>query len=143
MNRLSSPQTRFTPMGVFLWGLIILVVATLIIMPFTGGKSVISLLHSNPTDTFMDFFNSIHDAAFDNPYTARGVIYPPLTYLYYRLCGMALPPIEPSTDAYTARYNALLWQSRRRHSGDNTASAAAAPLRRISGFRPMPEESPE
>lgn len=111
MNRLSSPQTRFTPMGVFLWGLIILVVATLIIMPFTGGKSVISLLHSNPTDTFMDFFNSIHDAAFDNPYTARGVIYPPLTYLYYRLCGMALPPIEPSTDPNTAWYNAHLWQS--------------------------------
>ena len=40
----------------------------------------------------MDFFNSIYDAQQENPYTIRGVIYPPLTYLYYRFWGLLLPP---------------------------------------------------
>lgn len=80
-----------TPNRVFLVGLQLLVVLTLIQLPQHDGEAFYSLLLSDVNDTYMDFFNSIYDAVVENPYVERGVIYPPLTYLYYRLCALLLP----------------------------------------------------
>lgn len=81
-----------SPERLFLWGLACLVGLTVIQLPFDNGHAFFSLLHSDPDDTFMDFFNSIYDAQHGNPYLERGVIYPPLTYVYYKLWGLLLPP---------------------------------------------------
>lgn len=63
-----------------------------------GYESIFcSMLHSYRTDTFMDFFNSVYDSMFEDPYIDRGVIYPPLTYLFYRYCGQFLSGIEGSS----------------------------------------------
>lgn len=83
-----------TPERFFLCGLIFLVCLTLLQLPINNGEAFFSLLHNDTNDTFMDFFNSIYDAQQENPYTLRGVIYPPLTYLYYRFWGLLLPPHE-------------------------------------------------
>lgn len=75
----------------FRYSLIGTVICTVIVAFFTNGRSIYCLLHSDAKDTFMDFFNSILDAMQENPYTQRGVIYPPITYLYYRIWGKLLP----------------------------------------------------
>lgn len=50
----------------------------------TGGESFRSFLYTDSTDYFMDFFNSMHDACFDDLYTARYVIYPPFIEIFFR-----------------------------------------------------------
>lgn len=91
MKRRLSNERFCTPRKVFLIGLQLLVVLMIIQLPLQDGKSFFSLLHSDLADTYMDFFNSIHDASKSNPYVECGVIYPPLTYLFYRLCAYLLP----------------------------------------------------
>lgn len=92
MDWLKNKLEGFTPSRFFLFGLILLVLFAGIQCLFHGEEAVLSLLHlyADPNDTFMDFFNSIYDAGFENPYVERGVIYPPLTYLFYRFCGLFL-----------------------------------------------------
>lgn len=104
MSQYISPQKRIhptlikrkpgalSPERLFLYGLVFLVCLTVIQLPIENGQALFSLLHSDPNDTFMDFFNSIYDAEHGNPYIERGVIYPPLTYIYYKLWGLLLPP---------------------------------------------------
>lgn len=76
---------------IFYIGLILLVGLTIIQLPVYNGKAFFTLLHSDVNDSFMDFFNSIFDASFSNPYIERGVIYPPLAYVFYNLCALLLP----------------------------------------------------
>lgn len=83
-----------TPERFFLCGLIFLVCLTLLQLPINNGEVFFSLLHPDSNDTFMDFFNSIYDASFEDPYGERGVIYPPLTYLFYRTWEPFLSPRE-------------------------------------------------
>lgn len=85
-----------TPVNLFVAGTITLIALTLYRAAMTDGMALYTLFYGDSTDTFMDFFNSIYDAGFENPYLERGVIYPALTYLYYRLCGAFLP------EGYTA-----------------------------------------
>ena len=92
MKRKPLISKGLSPLQVFRLGLIALVTFTLLQLPIYEGKAFFTLLHPNPEDTFMDFFNSVHEAANSaDPYTQRGVIYPPLTYLFYRMCAMVLP----------------------------------------------------
>ncbi len=84
-------DSAWNPEALFFKGLVLLLQFTLIQILFFRGSSFYSLLHSDTNDTCMDFFNSIFDARTENPYVERGVIYPPLTYVYYRLCGLLLP----------------------------------------------------
>ncbi len=91
MKNRSLLDIAITPVNFFKFGLMALVGFTVIQLPLVQGKAFFSLLHSDPNDTFMDFFNSIYDASCKDPYTQRGVIYPPLTYLFYRLCALVLP----------------------------------------------------
>ena len=90
MSRKLAYRT-LTPVNIFRYGLTALVALTVIQLPIRHGHAFFSLLHPDVNDTFMDFFNSIYDAIVENPYTERGIIYPPLTQLFYRLCGTVLP----------------------------------------------------
>ncbi len=72
-----------------------LVFATLLLLILRAimqnGESNRWVFFYDENDTFMDFFNSIYDSRFANPYMERGVIYPPLTYLVYRIFGHMIP----------------------------------------------------
>lgn len=81
----------FNTVNIFKFGLIFLLLLTIIQIPFNNAEVIYSMLHSDTNDTFMDFFNSIFDAVKENPYVERGIIYPPLTQLYYRACALLLP----------------------------------------------------
>lgn len=48
------------------------------------------VLFSDMNDTFMDFYNSVYDAADGAPYS-HGVIYPPLCNIVYWLCSKMIP----------------------------------------------------
>jgi len=91
---------KITPVRLFYGALAILIALTVIQLPVQDGKAFFSLLHSDKNDIFMDFFNSIYDAGFEDPYAERGVIYPPLAYLFYRLCGYLFPQ---GADAFSMR----------------------------------------
>ena len=53
-------------------------------------------------DTFMDFFNSIRDAAKFNVYTQYHVIYSPLVTLYFMFCSFFIP--DSALDHATTQY---------------------------------------
>lgn len=52
----------------------------------TNGNTISNLLF-NKDDIFMDFFNSVVDCS-EDAYAGEGVIYPPLTVLFYKLCSL-------------------------------------------------------
>lgn len=71
---------------VFIFYLIMTLAITfsIVLAYFTHGKSLENMLFCNPTDTYMDFFNSIQYGR--HPYE-RGVIYPPLMNAIYAFFG--------------------------------------------------------
>lgn len=81
-----------TPQKIFVFGTLTLLAYTVITFFFTGGRSFYMLLHPDTQDTMMDFFNSIYDANFLNPYADKGNIYPAICLLYYRFCGNFMNP---------------------------------------------------
>ena len=107
----NTAGNTITPKRLFLFVLVCLIVITVVWMPLSDGTEFYGMLHADPLDTFMDLFNSIHDSRFDDPYTARGVIYPPLTYMYYRLCGSILPDADKGEEPWYARQIALDWRN--------------------------------
>lgn len=60
------------------------VIIMVIIGYLTHGEYIRTMLHNNPNDVFMDFFNSIQYGM--NPYS-KGVIYPPLINVFYGFLG--------------------------------------------------------
>ena len=60
------------------------------------------------TDRFMDFFNSIRDAAVDGVYSERKVIYPPLINLFYKFMGIYMEQ-DYILSGFDARLNAYLF----------------------------------
>ena len=62
-----------------------------------------SIFYYGGEDLFMDFFNSVRDAAQGiEVYTVRHVIYPPMANLIYVICSCFIP----------ARYNNTAWENR-------------------------------
>lgn len=57
---------------------------------YSRGGVAGQVLFYDANDTFMDFYNSVYDAADGNPYS-HGVIYPPLCNLLYWLCSHMVP----------------------------------------------------
>ncbi len=57
----------------------------------TDGATNKFFAFPDTNDALMDFFHSVYDSSFKNPYKSRGVIYPPLTYLFYSVFARALP----------------------------------------------------
>ena len=65
--------------------------------------SFTSIFYYGGEDLFMDFFNSVRDAAQGiEVYTVRHVIYPPMANLIYVICSCFIP----------ARYNNTSWENR-------------------------------
>ena len=65
--------------------------------------SFTSIFYYGGEDLFMDFFNSVRDAAQGaEVYTVRHVIYPPMANLIYVICACFIP----------ARYNNTVWENR-------------------------------
>ena len=61
----------------------------------TGGDAFRNMLLKDPTDTFMDFFNSVM-YSYDHPYTEWHVIYPPLITVFYGVLGnYMIPYVDP------------------------------------------------
>lgn len=56
----------------------------------TRGQIVYPYMFSNILDSFMDFFNSMDETIYRDPYS-RGVIYPPLCYIIYYLFLRMIP----------------------------------------------------
>lgn len=48
------------------------------------------IFQHDKTDVFMDFFHSMTDSAHENPYS-YGVLYPPITYVFYRFMSLFIP----------------------------------------------------
>lgn len=96
------------PQRIFIIGVLVLISYTLITLIPTGGNSLFCLLHTNTYDTFMDFFNSIFDSNFDNPYVERQNIYPAICFLYYKLCGTVLTPEVASAFDWRNSRNGLM-----------------------------------
>jgi len=71
--------------------LIIALIYTLGLALATGGESLRSFLFGDANDYFMDFFNSMHDASFDDLYTVRHVIYPPFIEIFFRTITAFVP----------------------------------------------------
>ena len=86
------------PQRIFVFSMLALWLYTFIALVFTKGQSFYVLLHSDFDDSFMDFFNSLHDGEYADPYRERGVIYPAFCYLFYKAFSMLLP----SSDYYSA-----------------------------------------
>ena len=58
----------------------------------TRGATTVTILFTDINDNYMDFFNSLLDATYANPYIERHVIYPPLCYVLYGFFGYMIPP---------------------------------------------------
>lgn len=82
------------PQRIFVFSMLALWLYTFIAIIFTKGQSFYILLHSDSSDTFMDFFNSLHDGEYADPYRERKVIYPAFCYLFYKAFSMLLPSSE-------------------------------------------------
>ncbi len=88
MNNIQNRLKGSTlPQRIFVFGTLSLVAYTIIALLPTNGESFYAVLHPDNDDWFMDFFNSIFDASFENPYTERGNIYPALCFIFYRFFG--------------------------------------------------------
>lgn len=86
---------------IFMMGLSFLVYLVYNIISDNG--SFTSIFYYGGEDLFMDFFNSVRDAAQGvEVYTVRHVIYPPMANLIYLVCSCFIP----------ARYNNTTWDNR-------------------------------
>lgn len=75
----------------------------------TGGKLLTSIFFLNTEDAFMDFFNSIRDAAQGvKAYTDRHVIYPPMANLIFYLLSF-LSPDKYNNTRFVLRYRWKLY----------------------------------
>jgi len=62
------------------------------------------IFQHDKTDVFMDFFHSMTDSSKDNPYS-YGVLYPPITYLFYRFLAAFIPANVVSIGGHILREN--------------------------------------
>lgn len=92
MNRLCKfKKDEYFLMKIF-FAAIVLTAAFAVFRGFiTNGRSNQWFLFADTNDAFMDFFNSVYDASFKNPYSQRGVIYPPLSYCIYKIFVSLIP----------------------------------------------------
>lgn len=56
------------------------------------------------TDCFMDFFHSVKDSTMENPYS-YGVLYPPVTYIFYRILATLMPEKAVMVGGHILRQN--------------------------------------
>jgi hypothetical protein len=97
-KRLGVPwQTLFFLAGIFCFFAI-----DLFFLFKTHGLSFSSLLFADKNDTFMDFFNVMHDATLDNPY-ANETIYPPFCYVILRFLSHFIPLEFLGANAFAMR----------------------------------------
>ncbi len=89
--KLSEKKNIFTYKNLFSLFVISSAVITMICLLATKGRANDHIMLNVPEDTFMDFFNSVYDSWFDNPYKDRSVIYPPLSYLLYSFFANIMP----------------------------------------------------
>ncbi|MBQ8202853.1 MAG: DUF2029 domain-containing protein [Clostridia bacterium] len=87
---------------IFVIGTLALLLHCMLAFGLTEGRSFFSLLHPDRNDTLMDFFNSIYDATYEDPYVEKGNIYPALCFLFYKFFGKLL-----NQDFFTA----LQWRN--------------------------------
>jgi hypothetical protein len=73
--------------GSFILVCFVLFVARLL---YSHGTVASQVLFYDVNDTYMDFYNSVYDAADRDPYS-HGVVYPPLCNLVYWLCSKMVP----------------------------------------------------
>ena len=92
INRKKIVHTLFSDKKTLFCFLVLLtLVFTIIRTIMVRGESNRWFLFYDENDTFMDFYNSVYDAHFSNPYREKGVIYPPLAYVIYRFFGHMIP----------------------------------------------------
>lgn len=84
------------------------VVIYLVVSLCSGGRLLTSIFFLHTDDAFMDFFNSIRDAAQGvESYTVRQVIYPPMANLFFYLLSR-FTPARYNNSVFENRYD---WQS--------------------------------
>ncbi len=70
----------------------------------SGGRTLSAFLFDRGNDLFMDYFNSLRDAAQgERVYTERRVIYPPMANLIFLVLSYLVPPAYRNT-AFAARH---------------------------------------
>ncbi|MBO7451973.1 MAG: DUF2029 domain-containing protein [Clostridiales bacterium] len=62
------------------------------------------IFQHDKTDVFMDFFHSVTDSVQKNPYS-YGVLYPPITYLFYRFFAFFIPERHVIMGGYVLQHN--------------------------------------
>lgn len=85
-KRQTNDKVLLISCGLIIFSFLIFVVSAII----TRGSTLPSILVSDKQNTFMDFYNSVYDAANRVPYE-HGVIYPPLCNLIYYIAARFLP----------------------------------------------------
>jgi len=88
-SSLSKLKKYMTKKNLFYFVMIVGLLLSFRSVFLTHGKSLTTILFSNPDDSFMDFFNPINYVG-SNPYL-RGDIYPPLAYSLYLMFSKMLP----------------------------------------------------
>lgn len=77
---------------IFAFGVFVSVAVYLLCGLFSGGQLLTAIFFRNTEDAFMDFFNSVRDAAQGiEAYTVRKVIYPPMANLIFRVISFFTP----------------------------------------------------
>lgn len=96
---ISSVRKKSTPATVFV-GLVSLSFAFYAVFYAVYGRAAfVDVFFSRCGDLFMDFFNSVRDAAQGaEVYTERGVIYPPMANLIYLICSKFIPDTYNRSD---------------------------------------------
>ena len=94
-----SIREKSSPANVFVWMMALSFAFYAVFYAFYGRAAFVDVFFSRCGDLFMDFFNSVRDAA-QGPavYTERRVIYPPMANLIYLICSKFIPDTYNRSD---------------------------------------------